>query len=138
MPTSSWTEPRPGEVINYLYLWRHEHDRGEEEGRKIRPCMVVGTYLKHGRLRVITVPLTTRDYSPEHSVELPQRVIEHLRLDTRSRIVWNDVNEFTWIGPDVRSGHDGSPVIGAMPEKIYRQVAANILAARVKITHRTE
>jgi len=100
--------------------------------------MVVGTYLKHGRLRVITVPLTTRDYSPEHSIELPQRVIEHLRLDTRSRIVWNDVNEFTWIGPDVRSGNDGSPVIGAMPEKIYRQVATNILAARVKITHRTE
>ncbi|AXB80104.1 hypothetical protein [Novosphingobium sp. P6W] len=100
--------------------------------------MVVATYPKHGRLRVITVPLTTRDYSPEHSIVLPPRLIDHLGLDRRSRIIWNDINEFTWVGPDVRSGADGSPVIGSMPEKIFRQVAANIIAQRVKITNRTE
>lgn len=138
MPTNSWTEPQAGEIINYLYLWRHEYERGQEDGRKVRPCMVVATYRNEGRLRVITVPLTTRDYSPDFSIKLPPRLIDHLRLDIRSRVVWNDINEFTWIGPDVRSGTDGNCVIGAMPEKIYRQVAANIVAHRAKITHRTE
>ena len=49
-----------------------------------------------GQLRVITAPLTTRDSAPAHLVTIPPRVITHLGLDDRSRIVWNDLNEFTW------------------------------------------
>ena len=31
----------PGLVIRYAYLWRSEHMRGLEEGRKDRPCAIV-------------------------------------------------------------------------------------------------
>lgn len=136
--TGSWTEPRPGEIIRYLYLWRHEHARGEDEGRKIRPCLVVATYRQGSRLRVLTVPITTRDYSPQHSIELPQALVAELGMDDRSRVVWNDVNEFTWVGPDVRAGGNGSIVMGAMPERIFRQVADNIVRAKVSVTRRSE
>ena len=32
--------PEPGLVISYAYLWDHEAQRGQEEGRKDRPCVI--------------------------------------------------------------------------------------------------
>ena len=58
---STSIEPQAGDLIWYFYLWRHEHNRGDEDGSKLRPCMVVGSYRSAGRLRVLMVPLTTRD-----------------------------------------------------------------------------
>ncbi|HEX7855014.1 MAG TPA: hypothetical protein VF503_15095 [Sphingobium sp.] len=134
--TISWTRPQPTDVIRYVYLWHAEHERGLEDGRKTRPCLVVSTYEQGGGLRVITAPITTRNYSPAHSVEIPIRVAHHLGLDERSRIVWNDLNLFTWVGPDVRTGPDGNPFIGIMPERLWRQVIDNIVQARVPATPR--
>jgi len=136
-PTSSWTRPQPGEVIRYVYLWRWEKEGGLEDGRKIRPCLVVATYETRGFLRVITAPFTTRDYTPENSILLPMPVIERLGLDHRARIIWNDLNEFTWVGPDVRTGADGSPLIGYLPEKLWRQVINKIVEHRVSPTRRS-
>ena len=34
-------EPVPGLVIRYSYLWADEHERGQEEGVKDRPCAIV-------------------------------------------------------------------------------------------------
>ena len=34
-------EPEQGLVINYTYLWHHEHAAGHEEGRKDRPSVIV-------------------------------------------------------------------------------------------------
>jgi hypothetical protein len=33
--------PEPGLVLSYAYLWRHEDNRGLEEGLKARPCAVL-------------------------------------------------------------------------------------------------
>src|SRR3546814_2392683 len=68
---------------------------------------------------------------------IPPRVTEHLGLDDRSRIVWNDLNEFTWVGPDVRGAADGSPFIGIMPEALWRRVLDNVISARINPTHRS-
>jgi hypothetical protein len=100
--------------------------------------MVVATFRFQGRLRVLTVPLTTRDYSPEHSIELPPRFLKDFGLDDRSRLVWNDVNEFTWVGPDVRAAPDGNRIIAAVPATIVERVKAKIVEHRVPVTRRTE
>src|SRR3546814_18416540 len=63
--TSSWTEPLPTDVIQYVYLWRAEKERGLEDGRKIRPCLVLSTFRARGQLRVITAPITTRNQRSE-------------------------------------------------------------------------
>ena len=136
--TISWTKPQPTDVIRYVYLWRAEHERGLEDGRKTRPCLVVSTFEQGGGLRVITAPITTRNYSPSHSIEIPLRVANHLGLDDRSRIVWNDLNVFTWVGPDVRTGPDGNPFVGTLPERLWRQVIDNVVRARVLPTPRPE
>ena len=33
--------PEPGLVISYAYLWHHESQAGQEEGRKDRPSVIV-------------------------------------------------------------------------------------------------
>ena len=38
MPLS---EPVPGLVIRYSYLWANEHERGQEEGVKDPPCAII-------------------------------------------------------------------------------------------------
>ena len=120
---STSIEPQAGDLIWYFYLWRHEHNRGDEDGSKLRPCMVVGSYRSAGRLRVLMVPLTTRDYSPAASIPLPPRFIEAFGLDDRSRIVWDDVNDFAWVGPDVRAGNDGSTIIAEVPSRIVQRLS---------------
>jgi hypothetical protein len=32
--------PEVGLVISYGYLWHYEHQAGQEEGRKDRPCVI--------------------------------------------------------------------------------------------------
>ncbi len=135
--TTSWTKPAPGQIIRYIYLWRWEHDAGREDGRKIRPCLVITTYERKGQLRVITAPLTTRDYSPRFSVAIPRAVTDHLGLDARAKIIWNDLNAFTWVGPDVRTGADGSPLIGYLPERLWRQVINKIVEHKIGPTPRS-
>ena len=136
--TSSWTEPQPTDVISYVYLWRAEKERGLEDGRKTRPCLVLSTYKARGQLRVITAPITTRNYDSGFTVPIPPRVTAHLGLDDRSRVVWNDLNEFAWVGPDVRGTVDGSPLIGIMPEALWRRVIDNVIKIRIDPTHRSE
>ena len=135
--TTSWIEPQPTHVIQYIYLWRAEAERGVDEGRKTRPCLVLSTYKARGQLRVIVAPLTTRDFDPGFSIPIPPRVKAHLGLDDRSNIVWNDLNEFTWVGPDVRVTDDG-PFIGNVPEPLWRRVIDNVISARIDPTHRSE
>ena len=54
--------PEPGLVIPHVYLWRREHESGEESGRKARPALVVIAIAvaENGRTRVAVCPITTQ------------------------------------------------------------------------------
>jgi hypothetical protein len=59
--------PRIGLVIRHLYLWRREQIKGQEEGLKARPCLVVHTkqndfdetevFICQSRIRPRMIPL---------------------------------------------------------------------------------
>lgn len=98
----------------------------------------MSTYKARGQLRLITAPITTWNYDPAFTVPIPSRVTAHLGLDDRSRVVWNDLNEFTWVGPDVRATSDGGPFLGIMPEALWRRVIDNVIQRRIDSTHRSE
>ena len=135
--TISWTKPQPADVILYSYLWCHEAARGEESGRKDRPCLVLAATVAQVGLKVITVPITSKNYDPTQSVTLPPRVAQHLGLATGSRIVCNDLNRFTWVGPDVRATKDGTPFFGQVPARLFEEVRARVLSNAVRATERT-
>lgn len=126
--------PEPGLVIPYVYLWRHQHARGEESGRKTRPVLIViaVTRAATGKLRVAVAPITTQQPEPSRSaVELPQMVKAHLRLTApRSWIICDEYNEFDWPGVDFDTTPSGEPAYGFVPDGLVQQVRTEMLDAR--------
>ncbi|MBV8686939.1 MAG: type II toxin-antitoxin system PemK/MazF family toxin [Alphaproteobacteria bacterium] len=122
-------QPAIGQLIRYAYLWLAEHEQGLEEGLKDRPCLVV---MEDATLAPDVVffvaPVTHTQPRPEAlAVELPAATKQRLRLDdARSWIITEEVNKFTWPGPDIRPDGSGEVVIGYVPGKILERVIANL------------
>ena len=125
--------PEPGLVIPFAYLWRHEHARGQEEGRKVRPVVVVLAVdpRSGGGPRVTVAAVTHTPPGPDGTaVELPPRVKNALGLDdARSWIVVDEVNQFTWPGFDLHPvpGTTDRFAYGFIPPRFYDTVIGRIL-----------
>ena len=134
-------------VIRDAYLWRSEHERGLEEGRKDRPCAITMTVKEEsGDLKVFVLPIThTPPDDPSHAVEIPAVTKRRLGLDDeRSWIMITETNRFTWPGPDLRPAKPGDPtstVYGELPGNLFRHVRDKWIAysiATATIVTRTE
>ena len=73
--------------------------------------MLAATETQAG-LRVITAPITSKHHEPAQLVILPPKVATYLKLKAGCGVVCNDLNRFTWVGPDVRATPDGTPFYG--------------------------
>ena len=128
--------PHPGLVIGYSYLWSSEHQRGQEEGSKDRPCAIVLARQALAKAIIVTVvPVThTPPSNPAEAVEIPAAIKAHLGLDDqRSWIVVSEVNDFVWPGPDLRPVPGSAPVrydYGTLPPGFFRRVRDQLLALR--------
>jgi mRNA-degrading endonuclease toxin of MazEF toxin-antitoxin module len=102
----SLPDPQPGLVIRYSYLWRREAEQGREHGAKDRPCVVVLAVKRNGdKTRVVVAPIThAPPANSENALKLPAQTKERLGLDEQvSWIVTQEVNVFTWPGPDLKN-----------------------------------
>ncbi len=146
--TTSWTIPQATDVISYVYLWSHEAAAGRDEGSKERPVVVVlATRERSHGLEVIVAPITTHPpQAGATAIEVPIRVRDLLGLGAdRSWIVCDELNSFTWPGPDIRpirAPGDPSPYFGKIPGRLYEEVRGRLAeVARermLKVTKRTE
>jgi hypothetical protein len=140
--------PRPGEVISYSFLWADEHEAGQEEGVKTRPCVVVMSLATAaGNARLIVLPVThTPPGNGAHAIEIPRATKLRLGLDdARSWIVLNEANRFIWPGPDIRpfDTPQGRTIsYGFLPPGFFRAVRDSFLAldaaAKTRPVTRTE
>lgn len=127
--------PVAGLVIRYSFLWRDEAAKGQEEGRKDRPCAILLAVVSDDGDTIVTVlPIThAPPPDPTLAVELPPATKRRLGLDDeRSWIVLTDANRFAWPGPDLRPapGEDVSSVgIGLLPRSLYNEVRDRFIAA---------
>lgn len=138
--------PEPGLVIPYAYLWRHEKHRGLEEGRKVRPAVIVLAVARGGAAGplVTVVPVThSAPTDVAAAMELPARVKQALGLDdARSWIVLEEVNQFTWPGFDVRPVPRAAKHFhyGYLPPKLFTALTTRfvdlIRARRVRLVDR--
>lgn len=123
--------PEAGLVICYSYLWHREHERGQEEGAKDRPCVVVVALVgADGIERVLVVPVThTLPAVAGEAMEIPAAVKRRLGLDgERSWIVLVESNEFVSPGPDLRpieSPEVRSPTVSCRRHSSSRCVAGS-------------
>lgn len=125
--------PEPGLVIPYVYLWRREHEAGEESGRKARPSLIVVavTIAATGKLRVAVCPITSQPPDASRSaIEVPARVKTHLDLDAgRSWVICDEYNEFDWPGVDLDTTPTGAAAFGFVPDPLVERVRAEMRAA---------
>lgn len=143
-------DPETGLVIHYAYLWRSEADRGEEEGRKDRPCAVVVARRVEstGAIGVMVAPITHSEPAENATaLEIPSDVKRRLGLDeARSWIITHELNIFAWPGPDVRPvpamGDDSRFSYGSLPKKLadelVKRVMANVRSGAMRTVRRTE
>ena len=92
-------------VVSYACLWRDEATRGQIEGRKDRPCVIVLAVRNvGGTSEVLVAPITHQPPTEEQAwVEIPAETKRRLGLDdARSWIVTNEANQFDWPGFDLR------------------------------------
>ena len=134
-------DPEPGLVISYVYLWRREHEAGQEEGRKDRPSVIVLAVARgvDSATLVTVLPIThSAPAEPTLAVELPQSVKRHLGLDhDRSWIVVSEGNEFLWPGYDLRTVRNADRYdYGFLPPRYFRQVLEAFLAYHGTSKHR--
>lgn len=130
--------PEVGLVIRYSYLWHHEAMRGQEEGQKDRPCVIV---LAAKDNHVVVAPIThTPPAKGASALELPGTVKAQLGLDyERSWVVTNDVNYFQWPGPDVRPAKGQDWAFGTLPPGTLKTVLQKVREhARDKTLHQVK
>jgi len=136
----TFPDPQSGRVICYSYLWKEECDTGEVDGRKDRPCVIVGAVAKKGeRYPTVAVMAITHTEPKDMScaVEIPQAVKARMGLDhQRSWIVCSELNQFKWPGPDIRpiARNSNAYDYGFLPPKLLAQIQhkVELLSSRRK------
>ncbi|MFC7332600.1 growth inhibitor PemK [Rhodocista pekingensis] len=125
--------PRPGLVVHFSYLWRHERDQGEETGRKDRPALILAAGVKDGVPRAYLLPITHAEPAAGRGIPIPATVKEHLGLDAApSWIIVDDINVTRWPGFDLRPRPDapGRFDYGEIPARLFEQVKAAVRGLR--------
>ena len=119
--------PEPGLTISYAYFWDHEAQRGQEEGRKDRPCVIALAVERQqdGETLVTVLPITHTP--PEHAaaaVEIPRAVKQQLGLDEdRSWVVVSEGDQFVWPGYDLRKVRNTDRYdYGYLPPRFFDQI----------------
>ena len=127
-------EFKPGLVIRYDFLWKHEADRGQDSG-KDRPCAVVlmSKLLSDGTRRVAVAPIThTPPKGVSNSVEIPHKAARHLRLDDERMWVRTDNLNYFSLKPNqipigVSKTRDGRESYGMLPQQLGKQVFSQLV-----------
>lgn len=137
--------PEPGLVISYAYVWDHEAQTGQEEGRKDRPCVIALAIERQqdGQTLVTVLPVTHRPPSDAAAaVEIPPAVKKHLGLDDeRSWVVVSEGDQFVRPGYDLRKAPRTDRYdYGFLPPRFFNQVLTAFRAwhraRKVRVTPR--
>lgn len=88
-------QPEKGDVWQYEYLWRREHEAGAETGRKSRPTALVTTFVgRDGRTNLFLLPITTKEPGKDRfAMEIPQMERKRARLASDMRL-WVMLDEY--------------------------------------------
>lgn len=90
-------EPRNGDVLRYAYLWRREHEKGEDAGRKLRPACVTLLLSDSGNTRLLLFPMTSQPPGSDRAaLEIPQAELTRIRLKGPCWLILDECNLNIW------------------------------------------
>lgn len=96
------TAPQIGEIVNYLYLWHEDHQRGRDQGTKERPCLVITTQGD----KIAVLPIThAAPHDEQTSVKIPAHIKKRMGMESKDAwIRCNEYNLVSWAdSPDLLS-----------------------------------
>lgn len=122
----SASDPRPGDIWRYPYLWHRQSQAGETEGRKDRPTAIVAAVRnQNGDLIIALLPITTKRPPADcAAIEIPP--IEARRAGLATEIpLWVILQEFNqdtvgaswYLEPDGRMGSIGPAFLARLTRK---------------------
>ena len=123
--------PALGDVFAYPFVWRHEADEGETEGRKPRPSVLaILRQRSDGQTEVLLVPITSSAaYGRKtFAVEVPEIEKRRAGLDT-SVAMWVICDEFNLDLPERSFYFDAGNRIGAFSSPFIKKVQAAMIEA---------
>jgi hypothetical protein len=125
MTAGTIKEPETGEIFTYCYLFGREEDKGQIEGIKDRPVVVIA---KRGK-RYIVAAVTTKGDNRPGAIPVPDDVASSAHLVPGSSVLVSEVNTFTWPGFDIRPlAKSNSYVTGRLTPGFFLKIANEIKA----------
>ncbi|SDO03609.1 hypothetical protein SAMN05443582_101800 [Phyllobacterium sp. OV277] len=117
---------KPGDVLQYYYLWARQSDAGEESGRKARPvCLVVKTIANPASLYLFPITSGMPDRSRIHA-SVSEIECHRAGLNFPS---WLILDEYNRIDMDQAYDFASTKPIGAFSPAFLRKVAILIKQA---------
>lgn len=125
-------EPVPGLVVRYTYLWRKDELEGFSQGDKDRPCAIILSSSKTGKVTLIPITHSPPELGEEHlSIEIPVEICRQCGLDDGGNYIrLGEANRFTWPGSHLRPlPSDPSKVhYGMLPKDFFEHVLSQVIA----------
>jgi hypothetical protein len=124
----SFPDPKPGLVIRYDYLWAHEADRGQDQGKDRPTCLVAATDSAMRPRYVVLLPIThTQPSGDTIGIEIPAKVKQAIGLDAvPSWVIVSEYNIDEWPNGGL-SPVPGRPSVfayGFIPPGLFARVKA--------------
>jgi hypothetical protein len=97
-------EPPIGNLVAYEYLWLSQENK-RNDGAKVYPvALIFAKKIIASVTLAYAVGMSHKPpYASQKAIEVPKKLKRHLGLDEdRSWICTDQLNEFTWSGPDLR------------------------------------
>lgn len=132
------SDPRPGEVWRYPFLWDRQARQGETEGRKERPTAIVAAvHDGKGAIHAALLPITTKPPGDRRiSVPIPQMEARRIGLTTVQPL-WVIIDEYNHDNLSDSWYFDPEARIGTMSAAFLKLVSvAFVTALRERRTRR--
>ncbi|MGK9166148.1 hypothetical protein KXR53_07625 [Inquilinus limosus] len=127
----SFPEPRPGLVVRYDYLWPHEAERGQDQGKDRPTCLVAASDSATRPRYVVLLPITHMPPSGDTiGIEIPAKVRQAIGLDDApSWVIVSEHNIDEWPngGLSPVPGKAGVFAYGFVPPGLFARVKAAFL-----------
>lgn len=134
------TDPKPGDVWSYEYLWKREYDAGSEHGAKPRPTALVATAVgQDGRTNLFLLAITSKRPTTEQlAIEVPEIERARAGLD-RHMPLWVILDEYNHEFLETSYHLDPAGKIGSFSTAFSKKaLAAFVDAAKARKVYKVQ